>query len=421
MFQIDFKSRKPIYDQVVENFKRLITTGVLRPEEGLPDYSQMAGALTINPNIVQRAYQELELQGYFYYEDDYGWAVAKLSGDMGATRKKRVEDLSSLYGRIHADMQELIQKADGVSDFDQLIGKRTRYYLEVEDLTKYFNDSAALHDLSLSIRKGTIYGLVGVNGSGKTTLIKHIAGIYQEDSGFIGIEGIPLHMLGDRVSIAYVPDDIYFTPQYTLKRLASFLQSKHKHNWDNKRYQTLVRNLELNDEQKLSSYSPGMRKQAGFILSISATPDLMLLDETLDGLDPIVRKKVLREIIIDVAERQMTVLVSSHNVKELDGICDTIGIINRGFIGMECDVEELKAGIHKINVAFRQDFLRRRDPYEGLDILFIEELGNTHLLVVRGRESDISAHLRRFHPLVYDHLPMTLEEIFMYEGSGDYI
>ena len=215
--------------------------------------------------------------------------------------------------------------------------------IRAENLTKKFEGKAAIDSLNLNIKKGSIYGLVGINGSGKTTAIKHLAGIYKADSGTLTFEEQSIYdnpLIKAR--IGYVADELYFFNGYGLKRLAGFY-SRLYNTFSYERFDKLVEVMGLDTKRRVTKFSKGMQKQAALALSLSIMPDFLLLDEPIDGLDPIVRKKVFEEIIDDVAARQMTVLISSHNLKEMDGICDTIGIIKDGKMLMEKDLDDLKA------------------------------------------------------------------------------
>ncbi|MCL2568071.1 MAG: ATP-binding cassette domain-containing protein [Oscillospiraceae bacterium] len=414
MFQIDLKSRTAIYTQIVDNIKRLVDSGMLRPDEGILSIRDLAKTLTINPNTVKTAYLELENQGYLYSERGKTWFVATPGAE---TQRNKYGDVAGIYGRIQADIRELILRGEDRELLEDLIGLGEKPFIECDNITKRFDEVLALDHLHLSVKKGSIYGLVGVNGSGKTTVMRILSGLLRSDNGAIRIDGLPdeFHDL----TIGYMPEDLYFLPQYSLKMLRKYTHNKHKKTWNEARYQALLALLGLNEDQLISTFSRGMQKQASFLLTISAMPDILLLDETLDGLDPIVRRLVLAEIIEDVADRQMTALVSSHNIDELDGICDTVGILNKGHMVIQRNLDEMKTNVHKVIVAFRPDLLTKRYPYDGLEVLHMEECGSTDVLIVRGKEADISAHLMQFEPLVYEHLPLKLEELFVYERSGD--
>jgi ABC-2 type transport system ATP-binding protein len=417
MFQIDLKSRRAVYDQIVGNFKRLIKTGVLKAGVDIPAPKEMAKILSVNPNIIQKAYLELENRGHFYTEDGQDWIVSVKSDTEKSAVQRENENTSALYGRLHADIQELISRGELREDIGKLIGmgESAKSHIQAENISKVFNGVAALNELNLNVKKGSIYGLVGVNGSGKTTTLKLLAGIFRQDSGVVRVNGMSAYDNEHGKVVGYMPEDMYFLPDYNMKMLHKFFADKHKATWNDKRYQELSELFGLSETQTVNTFSRGMQKQAGFLFAVSAMPDILLLDETIDGLDPIVRKQALKYIIEDVAEREMTVIITSHNMRELDGICDTIGIIKDGHMIVERDLGDLRTNVHKIQVAFTQDFLLNNFPYDALDVLHMEELGSTDILVVRGKEEEIEQHIKGFNPLVYDHLPMTLEEIFIYE------
>ena len=306
--------------------------------------------------------------------------------------------------------------------------------VQIENLTKDFDGFTALYNLNLNVKKGSIYGLVGINGSGKTTAIKHLAGLYRQDSGTVKINDIPVYDNARlKESIGYIPDDLYFFPQYNMRSLRKFYSAMYP-KWNEERYRRLIAAFGLDARRKVSHFSKGMQKQAAFTFAMSIMPDVLLLDEPIDGLDPIVRKTVFQEIIDDVADREMTVLISSHNLKEMDGICDAIGIIKDGRMVIERDLDDLKSDVHKIQVAFSKDAFGQgvfshdasgHDAFGhdetddlGLEILHKEVRGSIKLLVVRGREEEVSAKIKSKNPVVYDRLPLTLEEIFIYETEG---
>ena len=215
--------------------------------------------------------------------------------------------------------------------------------IKIEGLTKNFDGFLALNDLNLNVNKGSIYGLVGVNGSGKTTVIKHLMGVYRGDEGSVLVDGEEVYDNEKvKAKMAYVSDDLYFFPQYNLHLLGKFY-SKMYAGWSLDRFFELLKLLGLDMKRKVSRFSKGMQKQAALALALSTRPEVLILDEPIDGLDPIVRKRIFQWIIEDVADRQMTVLISSHNLKEMDGICDTVGIIKGGEMLIERDLDELKA------------------------------------------------------------------------------
>lgn len=289
--------------------------------------------------------------------------------------------------------------------------------IKVTNLYKSFDGFQALSALDMNVKKGSIYGLVGVNGSGKTTLIKHLTGVLIPDAGEITFDG---EQIFENVSlkgrIGFIPDDLFFYSTYCLKDCARFYRSIYP-NWNMQRYHNMVEKFGLSERRRLAKFSKGMQKQASFILIMSSMPDFLVLDEPIDGLDPLVRKLVWKYIVEDVAEREMTALVSSHNLREMEGICDSIGILQKGRVAIERDLDELKTDIHKIQVAYAA---RPENPYEGLHILHQESRGSMDLLIIRDKKELVEKIVGQSSPAVFDILPLSLEEIFIYEtGGGD--
>jgi len=288
--------------------------------------------------------------------------------------------------------------------------------VKIENLTKHFDNHTALRGLNLNIKKGSIYGLVGVNGSGKTTVIKHLAGIYRQDAGIVTIDSQPVYDNATlKARVGYIPDELFFFAGYNLSMTRRFYKNMYS-TWNDNYYANLVTLLQLDEKRRLNRFSKGMQKQAAFALTLSTIPEVLILDEPIDGLDPIVRKTVFTQIIRDVADRGMTVLISSHNLKEMDDICDAVGIIKDGQMVVERDLDDLKTDVHKVQVAFEAGTeVLQSTP--GFTILHKESRGTVELLVIRGAEDEVSVKIKALNPLVYDHLPLTLEEIFIYENK----
>ena len=290
--------------------------------------------------------------------------------------------------------------------------------INVSNVSKSFDKFKALDCLNLTVNKGSIYGLVGTNGSGKTTIIKHITGILKQDEGNITIDG---ENVFDNISIkskvGFIPDDLYFFATYNLNEMSKFYKGLYA-NWNQERFTSMVSLLGLDNKRKLSRFSKGMQKQAAFILTMSTMPDYLILDEPIDGLDPIIRKLILKYIVEDVAEREMSVLVSSHNLRELEGICDSIGILSKGVMMIERDLDELKSDIHKVQIAFSEG-AKPENPYAGLNVLHSEKRGSVDLLIIRNRKDVVESTIAQGKPVVFDMLPLSLEEIFIYELGGE--
>ncbi|HHW40932.1 MAG TPA: ABC transporter ATP-binding protein [Syntrophomonadaceae bacterium] len=288
--------------------------------------------------------------------------------------------------------------------------------IEVRKLSKSFGKIKALDKVSINVGKGSIYGLVGPNGAGKTTLIKHLAGVYRQDAGTVTVDGRPVYENPEvKALLVYIPDELYFFSQYSVEETARFYAGLYPH-WSWERYRLLKQVFSIDPGRRVTRLSRGMQKQVAFWLGICAMPRVMLLDEPVDGLDPVMRKQVWSLLLQDVAERKTTVLVSSHNLRELEDVCDHVGILHQGTILVERDLDELKTDIHKIQVAFAgtapPDLLREET------VLHREQNGSVLQLIVKGDRERLLSELRRAEPVLLDILPLTLEEVFIYELGG---
>lgn len=288
--------------------------------------------------------------------------------------------------------------------------------IEMKKVSKTFDGFKAVENVNLSIQTGSIYGLIGSNGAGKTTLMKLLAGIYRQDQGEVLIDGKPVYEnIALKQKVFYIPDQPYFLSHYTTKQMARFYKSIY-HGWSEERFEKLADLFEININKKIHTFSKGWQRQIAFVLAFSANPEILILDEPLDGLDPVVRKKIKNLLIQDVADREMIILISSHNLREIEDICDHIGIIHRGTLIMEKELDELKADVHKVQVAYKDEV--PKTLLNNLTILHTEKRGSVFLYIVRGDEDTIAKQIRQTNPVVFDLLPLTLEEIFIYE-MGD--
>lgn len=290
--------------------------------------------------------------------------------------------------------------------------------INVKGLCKQFDGFQALNNLNVNVEQGSIYGLIGVNGSGKTTLIRHLTGVLKPDTGSVQMDGQDVY---DNVELkkrlGYIPDELFFFGSYSLKSMRDFYKGIYP-NWDDVRYEMMLQDFGLSERGRIARFSKGMQKQAQFILTMSCRPDFLILDEPIDGLDPIVRKKVWKYVVDDVAERQMTVLVSSHNLKEMEGICDAIGILSKGEMKIEQDLDELKSDIHKVQAAFHcaED---AEKAFAGLNVVHREKSGSIEHLIIRGTREDVEKAIYAADPIIFDILPLSLEEVFIFEMGGE--
>jgi ABC-2 type transport system ATP-binding protein len=291
--------------------------------------------------------------------------------------------------------------------------------IHLTNVTKTFDRFQAIRGVSMTVQKGRIYGLLGSNGAGKTTLLKMMAGIIRPDHGTVLVAGEEVWENPEiKQRIMFLPDHVYFFPQTTIEQMAAFYESIYPA-FNRERFRRLQEIFLLDPRKKIHQFSKGMQRQAAFWLAFSAMPDVLIMDEPLDGLDAVVRQKVKNIIVQEVAEREMTVVISSHNLREMEDLCDCIGILHGGEMLFEKELDAMKTDIHKIQVAFRNGIPKQFA--EQLDIVYEEQRGSVLLLIVRGGKQEIVSYIKPFQPLIFDVLPLTLEEIFIYEmGDAGY-
>lgn len=289
--------------------------------------------------------------------------------------------------------------------------------IEVRNVIKEFDGFRALDDLSMTVPTGSVYGLVGPNGAGKSTIIRHLTGIYRQDAGEIMIDGAPVFENPEVKSrIAYIPDDIFYYANASIREMMDFYRSIYPH-FDAERFKKLADVFGLDPKRQMRRLSKGMQKQAAFWIAMSLRPEILILDEPVDGLDPVMRRQIWSIIMADVAENGTTVLVSSHNLRELEDVCDSVGIMNKGKIMIERSLNELQENIVKIQLALPDG----ESLPEGLDILHKSNTGRLQSLIMHGTQEELTEKLQSAHPLFIDAVPLTLEEIFIYElGGADY-
>ena len=288
--------------------------------------------------------------------------------------------------------------------------------IKATDVVKTFDGFKALDGVTLNVKKGSVYGLVGPNGAGKTTLIKHLTGIYQSDSGSVTIDGQSIYENEDTKKKAiYIGDDLYFFPSYSIEDTAKFYKRIYPA-WSDEVYESLKDVFKIDTKRKVKRLSKGMQKQVAFWMGLSAMPKVLILDEPVDGLDPVMRRNVWKILLQDVAENEMTVLVSSHNLRELEDICDHVGIVHNGKVVLEKSLDDAKGNIHKIQLAFENEV--PEEIYGEIDVLHTESIGRVHMMIVRGNSDEIKAKMKKYNPIICDLLPLTLEEVFIYELGG---
>lgn len=286
--------------------------------------------------------------------------------------------------------------------------------VEVKKLVKSFDGFRALDGLDINVPRGAVYGLVGPNGAGKSTVIRHMAGIYREDSGEVLIDGQAVYENpAVKARVAYIPDEIFYFTQSTIADMRNFYKSIYPR-FSMERYERLRSAFDLDEKRPMRKLSKGMQKQAAFWLALSQCPDIVILDEPVDGLDPVMRRQVWGLLMGEVAENGTTVVVSSHNLRELEDVCDHVGIVNHGHMIIERALSELQENIVKVQLALADGGALP----DGLEILHSSATGRLQQLILRGKAEELTNVLAAANPLFMDFVPLTLEEIFIYELGG---
>ena len=285
--------------------------------------------------------------------------------------------------------------------------------LEMQQVTKTFGTYKALDALTMRVPRGTVYGLVGPNGAGKSTAIRHLTGVYRPDSGTVTMDGAPVYENpAAKVRIGSIPDEIFYFPSATLEDMRRYYRGIYPQ-FDNGLFEKLYEVFQLPKKTPIRRFSKGMQKQAAFHLTVCTRPEVLILDEPVDGLDPVIRRQVWSLLLSEVAQRETTVLISSHNLRELEDICDHVGIMDHGKMLLERSLADMQGNTVKLQLV--------GDAPENLEILHESQSGRLRTLVVRGTAEEITAKVQPLNPAYFDVLPLSLEEIFIYElGGVDY-
>ena len=287
--------------------------------------------------------------------------------------------------------------------------------IEVRELRKSFDGFEALRGLNIHVPKGAVYGLVGPNGAGKSTVIRHLAGICRQDGGEALIGGQPVYENpAVKEKIAYISDDIFYFGAASIRDMKNLYRAMIP-TFSDARFEKLREAFPLDEKRAMRRLSKGMQKQAAFWIALSCCPAVILLDEPVDGLDPVMRRQVWSLLLQDVAERGTTVLVSSHNLRELEDVCDHVGIMDRGKMLLERPLAALQENMVKIQLALPDG----KELPDGLDILHESRSGRLRQLILRGSSGELTARLAACEPFFMDVLPLSLEEIFIYELGGE--
>ena len=285
--------------------------------------------------------------------------------------------------------------------------------IKIDKLSKKYDKDYVLKDLSCNIKDNSIYGLVGANGSGKSTLLRTIMGIYETDGGTISVDGNEVYdneILKQKM--VFVADDLFFYPGYTLMDTAKYYQSMYK-NFDMGCLKELAGMLNLSLNKKVSTFSKGMKRQCALICAICTNADYMFFDETFDGLDPVIRNTMKKILIKQMNKKNTTIVMTSHNLRELEDICDNLGLLYQGGILFESDVDTIKTNMFKVQISFEKNF--DRDDFEEFDILSFKKQGSVATIIIKDNDGKSKKKLEKMKPLILDYLSLTLEEVFIYE------
>ena len=290
--------------------------------------------------------------------------------------------------------------------------------ITLENVTKNFGDIRAVDNVSVNISDSTIYGLIGSNGAGKSTLLKILCGAYNTDNGNVLINNSRVYDNYEvKKDIVYLSDDQYFLPGSTINEMARFYKSVYK-TFDNIIFTNLLEVLKLDPNRKINTFSKGMQKQTSVLLGLSSRPKFLFCDETFDGLDPVMRQYVKKLLASNTADYSTTTIIASHNLRELEDICDHVGILHKGGILFEKDLDDLKLGINNFQCSFGTDYIPAREDFPELDIVTYKTTGSVIRMTIRGDKNNILSVINQKNPILAETLPLTLEEIFIEEMEG---
>lgn len=288
--------------------------------------------------------------------------------------------------------------------------------IEVKKVTKTFDGFCALNEVTMTVPKGSVYGLVGPNGAGKSTVIRHITGVYRPDSGQVLLDGVPTYENRHiKQKIVSIPDDWFYFSQSNIRDMANLYAAAYP-TFSRERYEKFKGLFPLSEKQTIRRMSKGMQRQAAFWLTMSCMSEYLVLDEPVDGLDPVMRRQVWQVLLDDVASRGTTVLLSSHNLRELEDVCDHVGIMNKGKVLIERTLSDLQDNTVKLQVAYKT----AEEPVlpAELEILHRSSVGRVYTYIIRGDREEICRRMQITDPVLVEAIPLTLEEIFIYELGG---
>ena len=286
--------------------------------------------------------------------------------------------------------------------------------IQAINITKKFDDLTALDSVNISVGTGSIFGLVGSNGAGKSTLMRVMSGVYAADGGQITIDGEDIaHRPDVRKHLVYVPDDLYFLPGANMNSMAQLCRNT-RAQFDDKLYESLSEKFEASRTKPIRSMSKGMKRQAALILALASKPDILLIDETFDGLD-VIKRHGMREVLCEaVADRGLTVIMATHSMREVDDLCDSLAMLHKGRITLQSELDEAKSALVKVQIAFNGDFGQDDVSFDGAKIVSFEKDGAVATVIYENERQQVEYALSAKNPILISVLPLSLEEVFIY-------
>lgn len=285
--------------------------------------------------------------------------------------------------------------------------------IKITNLSKSYGDKKVLEDLNCTIKTGSIYGLIGANGAGKSTLLRIIMGIFQKNSGSIEIDGKEISDSEEfKQKLVFVPDDLFFFKNYSINDMVIFYSKLYK-NFDKEFAIKMFDKLKLNRKQKIQTFSKGMKRQTALVCALATNADYMFFDETFDGIDPVIRNFMKKVIAEQMEKKETTIIMTSHNLRELEDICDNLGLLHKGGILFESDIDSLKTNMFKIQISLPREF--SKEDFQNLNVLSFKKTGSVATIILKGEREGYEKILEDMNPIILDFLPLTLEEIFIYE------
>ena len=285
--------------------------------------------------------------------------------------------------------------------------------IKVDRVSKKYDNDFVLNNLSFNIKDNCIYGLVGANGAGKSTLLRIIMGIFDANIGSVTIDGEEVsHNVKLKQKMVFIPDDLFFYPGYTLIDMDKYYQSMYD-KFDMDYLRELAKLLKLKENVKISNFSKGMKRQCALICAIATNADYMFFDETFDGLDPVIRNVMKKIIVKQMNKKKTTIVMTSHNLRELEDICDNLGLLYQGGILFESEIDTIKTNMYKVQISLKGDF--DKDDFSDIDLLSYKKNGSVATLIIKDVDNTSKKKLAKKNPIILDYLNLTLEEIFIYE------